>query len=60
MKSVYHKKWGNINSPGTEETGRGSGTTEGGEEAQKQQVQSTRPPSSKLPCAISSNRLHAI
>lgn len=41
MKSVYHKKWGNINSPGTEETGRGSGTTEGGEEAQKQKVQST-------------------
>lgn len=39
MKYVHHKKWGNINSPGTEETGRGSGTTEGGE-AQKQ-VQST-------------------
>lgn len=38
MKSVKHKKWGNINPSGTEETGRGNGTKEGGEEASKQKV----------------------
>lgn len=61
MKSASHKKWGNINSSGTEETGRGSGTMGGGEEAQKPKVQSTYlTQSSKLLYAISSNRLHAI